>query len=90
MKITLAGSLDLGLEVLEIEGQEITLRQLLNRVNKTSNRDLSFFTPGTGELEELFKITVNRRDCQYLPGRLDTVLKDGDLVEIAILAIGGG
>ena len=90
MKIAIAGSLDLGLEVLEIEEQEITLRKLLSRVENKQGRDLSFFVPGTGELEELFKINVNHQDCQYLPRRLETVLKDGDLVEIAVLAIGGG
>jgi molybdopterin converting factor small subunit len=90
MKITLAGTLDLGLKVMDIEGTKITLRQLLARVDKQHDRELQFFDPATGELEELFKINVNGQDCQYLPGRLDTVLKDGDLVEIAILAVGGG
>ena len=90
MKITLAGSLDLGLEVLEVEEKEITLRGLLTMVNNIQERDLPFIAPGTGELDELFKISVNGKDCQYLPQRLNTNLNNGDLVEIAILAIGGG
>ncbi|MFC1905341.1 MoaD/ThiS family protein [Chloroflexota bacterium] len=90
MKIVLAGSLDLGSEVLELEDPKTTLRDLLTTVNENRERKLPFIDPQTGKLDELFKISINGKDCQYLPQGLNTTMNDGDMVEIYILAIGGG
>ena len=90
MRIRLEGNLDLGLETWDIKEPEITLGALLKEVGDKHQRNIPFIDPSTDELDELFVISLNGEDCRYLPQRLNTPLRDSDLVEIVVLGLGGG
>jgi sulfur carrier protein ThiS len=90
MKVKITSNISLGLKEIKIEKESITLSDLLAFVNSKQERVLPFVDPSTGEMDDLFEIAVNGRDCHYMPQRLNTALKDGDSVEIFIVAVGGG
>jgi molybdopterin converting factor small subunit len=90
MKVKITSNISLGVKELEIDKDSITLEDVLSWVNSKQERVLPFVDPATSELDELFEIGINGRDCRYMPQRLNTALKDGDLVEIFIVAVGGG
>ena len=69
--------------------REITLRNLLEDISNKLHYPI--IHPETGELDSLLQVNVNDRDCYTLPKRLDTLLTDGDVVEVfmAVIAAGG-
>lgn len=90
MKITLTGNLDLGPEAWVMETPQITLRELLSKVEEGHKTNMPFIDPSTGALDELFVISVNDKDCRYLPQHIYTELVEGDTVDIMVLGLGGG
>jgi hypothetical protein len=44
----------------------------------------------SGNLHDDFEIALNGTDVWFLPGRLDTPLKENDTLEIIIVGLGGG
>ena len=65
-----------------------TVRDLL--INMSGQMNYSFIDPGTGDLEEDLEIIVNNKEVWFYPSALDAPLKEGDLVEIYLLPLGGG
>jgi len=52
--------------------------------------DFDFIHPRSGLLENDMELLLNGREIWFYPGGLDTRLKDGDVVEIYLIPIGGG
>ncbi len=90
MKVRLSSNIPLGWEEMELDGPEVTLRSLLERLSEKGEGGLSFVDPRLGEVSRMFAISVNRRQYDSLPDRLDTRLKDNDSVEIALAMLAGG
>ena len=70
----------------EIEGRP-TLGSLLIDLAKGS--DFPFLL-SDGKIEPEVEIRLNGLEYPFLPKGLDTRVKEGDLVEVMILALGGG
>jgi sulfur carrier protein ThiS len=90
MKVRLSSNIPLGGEEMELDEPETTLRGLLERLSKKREGLPSFIDPQTGEVSRMFAISVNKRQYDSLPSRLDTKLKDNDSVEIALAMFAGG
>lgn len=89
MKIWVRGYL--GLQVLpgdqpciEIDGDQVTLRDLLNQLGQRGNERPD--TPGTARR---LVILLNGRHASHLPDGLDTMLTDGDQVAVFPPVAGG-
>lgn len=65
-----------------------TVRELLHYIGSKINFDI--IDSISGNLHDDFEIAVNGREACFLPGRLDTQLKNNDTVEINIVGLGGG
>jgi len=65
-----------------------TMRDLLVHIGEKI--DYSFFVSDSGQLEDDFEIVLNGKEIWFYPQGLDAPLKDGDLVEIYPLPLGGG
>jgi hypothetical protein len=52
--------------------------------------DFNFVDPETGRVEEDLEIILNEKDIWFYPDAMGTELKDGDVVEIYLLPLGGG
>lgn len=89
MKITLTSNFDLGLQTLEFKGQ-VSLREMLHELNKRVPGDLEFIDSKTDDLDDFYVVSVNGQELPFLSHRLDTELKDGDEVQVAIVVFGGG
>ncbi|MBT4089508.1 MAG: MoaD/ThiS family protein [Deltaproteobacteria bacterium] len=74
-----------------IDGDLMTIRELLDRLREMFGKELSetMFEPETQEIRQLFKIIVNGRHYTTLPDKIETVLKDGDVVAIFPPLAGG-
>jgi sulfur carrier protein ThiS len=90
MKVRLSSNIPLGGEEMELGEPEVTLRSLLERLSEKGAGRPSFIDPQTGEVSRMFAISVNKRQYDSLPSRLDTKLKDNDSVEIALAMFAGG
>lgn len=79
---------DSGLEITDLPEEVEKVRDLLRYVGKQIG--FEFIDASTGELEEDLEIIINNKEVWFYPTKLDTVLKDGDTVEIYLLPLGGG
>ena len=53
--------------------------------------DMEFIDPRSpNEAEEFFTVSINGKEYRFLPQRLDSPLRDGDVVEVAVVMFGGG
>ncbi len=80
-----------GQASLEIEAEELTIRQLLEKLcNRFGEnlRNMIFDPEAQGQSQDI-KILINGRHFRHLPDRLDSELKDGDEVCIFPLMAGG-
>lgn len=89
MKVRLKSNFDLGAEVLEVEGHSVTLRELLERLSRIG-QGFDFINPRTGEVDDFVVVSVNGREHDFIPGRLEALLAEGDEVGIAVQSFGGG
>jgi len=80
-----------GQASLEIEAEELTIRQLLEKLCNRFGENLRkmIFDPGTWEQSQDIKILINGRHYGHLPEGLDNDLADGDEVCIFPLIAGG-
>ena len=65
-----------------------TVGDLLQYMGTQTN--FTFLDQETGEPEEDLEIILNGKEVWFYPSALDTVLEDGDRVEIYLLPLGGG
>ena len=85
----LTSNIPLWMEEMEFSAQDVTLRDLLERLAGEGKRLPRFIGPETGRISRAFADSVNRRQCEALPGGLDTRLKENE-VEIALATFAGG
>jgi len=72
----------------ELEVQIPTLKKVLMEVSEKNRVPL--LDPETGEVHSDFKIYLNGIDHERLPERIETELKNGDLVEVNFIMLAGG
>ena len=96
MKIRVKGFLTLrkvmdGQVSLEIEAEELTIRQLVEKLCNRFGENLRnmIFDPETQGQNQDIKILINGRHFRHLPEGFDNELKDGDEVSIFPLMAGG-
>ena len=90
MKITLKSNFDLGLEEMEFADDSTSLRNLLEELGRL-HTDMEFIDPrNPTDVEEFFTVSINGKEYRFLPQRLDSPLRDGDVVEVAVVMFGGG
>ena len=80
-----------GQASLEIEAEQLTIRQLLEKLcNRFGEnlRNMIFDPEMQGESQDI-KILINGRHFRHLPDAFDSELKDGDEVSIFPLMAGG-
>jgi molybdopterin converting factor small subunit len=89
MQITVKTDFDPNSEgtIVELE-QKITLRDLLDDLSNKLHYPI--IHPETGNIDSLLQVNVNDKDFYMLPNRLNTLLKDGDIIEIFIAVIAAG
>lgn len=75
----------------ELDGSDVTLRQLLDYLSRQTKGTMELINSKTREVTpEDFSVSVNGMEYPFLPGRLETRLKEGDVVEVSITVLGGG
>jgi len=65
-----------------------TIGDLLEHIGKQI--DFAFIDTNSGELKIELEILVNGKDVWFYPTGLNTPLKDGNLLEIYLIPLGGG
>lgn len=89
MKINLKSNFDLGMQTVALD-EHVSVRSLLLQLTTQVPGNLTFIDPKTDELDDFFVVSVNGQELPFLPDRLDTQLKDGDEVQVAVVVFGGG
>jgi len=69
------------------EGIE-TVAQLLRHVGEEIH--FTFMNPDSSDLDQDLVLSLNGKEIWFYPTVLNTPLKEGDLVEIYMLPLGGG
>lgn len=76
---------------IEMSGSDITLRQLLDELSRKTGGTMEIVSQKTREVNpEDFSIALNGLEYPFLPQRLDTRLREGDVVDVTITVLGGG
>ncbi|MBI4330521.1 MAG: MoaD/ThiS family protein [Chloroflexi bacterium] len=76
---------------IEMPGDDITLRRLLDELSGRTGGTMEIVSPRTREVNpEDFSVSLNGLEYPFLPRRLDTLLKEGDVVDVMITVLGGG
>ncbi len=92
MRITLKSNMGLGgpfsAGVMELGGEEASLRAILNEISKRCG--VEFVDPKTGEVKSVYDVSVNGREYWLLPNRLDTELHNEVDVKVDVIMLGGG
>jgi MoaD family protein len=75
----------------EFEMKDGTLKDLLNRLCEAYGQEFSdlLFDPETGDIRKINQILVNAHFYKFLPGQLETELKEGDVVSLIPPFAGG-
>ena len=84
----LLGSRDI--DSIDLDFQDITLRQLLETVSQRSTHSPQFLNRDGTDLASGWDIRVNGRAFALCEQGIDTILKDGDGVAINLEMLGGG
>ena len=90
MKVRLTSNIPLGVEEMEFGGRDVSLRDVIERLAGEGKGLPRLIDPETGKISRAFAVSVNRKQCETLPGGLDTRLKENDSVEIALAMFAGG
>jgi len=90
VRVRLESNFDLGRDSLELPEQAATLKQLLAALGQLQQPAVDFLDRLTGDVDDLFLVTINGREYKDMPGRLTLPLKDGDKVRIEVVILGGG
>jgi len=83
VRVSIKSNLYLEKETMDLE-QGATLRRLLSELS----RNIYFLAPD--RLRGWVVVSLNGRELEDLPQGLETVLQEGDRVEIAVAGFGGG
>jgi hypothetical protein len=78
-------------EEMEFGGAAVSLRKLLDRLSSMSSGRIRFINPLNGEIDHMaFDIRINDLPDQGMPETLETSLREGDVVTVNLLPLGGG
>lgn len=88
--VLVESNFDLGRDSLELPGESVSLKKLLTELGQLQQPAVDFFDRMTGDVDELFLVSINGQEYKDLPGRLNLALKDGDRVRIEVVILGGG
>jgi hypothetical protein len=75
-------------EVMDLPAGVKSVSDLLRSLGKKI--DFDFIHPQSGLLENDMEFLLNGKEIWFHPDGLNTSLKDGDIVEIYLIPIGGG
>ncbi len=76
---------------IDMAGDETNLRHLIDELSRRSGGSMEIISPKTREINpEDFSISLNGMEYPFLPQRLDTRLKERDVVDVMITVLGGG
>ena len=90
MKITLKSNFDIGIFEMVFPQPQVTLRDVIQKLSQRQQGLGVIKESNPMEIDAGFDVRVNGRDYVFLPQRLDSLLKDGDQVEVSVSALGGG
>lgn len=78
-------------ESLELEGAEMTLREFLEGLSMMSPEGLRYVEPDAQEIDPYhWEVEVNGAPYEIYEEGLEQQIRDGDTVNIRIVAMGGG
>jgi len=79
-------------EYIDISRTEITLRQLLEELQRIAGASpIEYVRPGARALDpDDWEVDINGTAYQKYERELETPVKDGDMVSIRIMSLGGG
>ncbi len=92
MRITFTTNVSIPEIPSAVEIDSGTLREVLLKVFASSHFSREIMDPKTGEfkLDDVFEVHLNGVPHYKLPGRLDTEMKDGDVISLSLILLGGG
>ena len=90
VRVRVESNFDLGSDTVELPGESVTLHRLLSELGQLQQPPVDFLDRQTGDVDDLFVVTVNGREYKDLPGRLNLTLTEGDRVRIEVAILGGG
>ena len=81
-----------GRDYVEVDRADMTLRQLLEELQRIAlPTTIEYVRPGAPHLDpDDWDVEINDLPYQKFDRELETPLKDGDMVTIRIMALGGG
>lgn len=90
MRIILKSNFNLNIDAMEVDGEEMTLSNLLKKLGSEHHANVEFIDPRSNEVDDFFTVTINGQEYRHLPQRLETKLNHGDEGRITVLPMGGG
>lgn len=90
MKLKIKSNFDPGAGDVVLSGTGCTLRELMQELSRRNWRKMRFIDTQTNDIEDFFVVSVNRKDYRSLPQGIETVLKDGDEVQVDVVSFIGG
>ena len=77
-----------GSEDFSLPSDVATIADLLQYIGREIN--FPFIDPASGNLEVDLEVSINNKEIWFYPTGLNTPLKEGDLVDISMIPLGGG
>lgn len=84
----LLGSEDI--DSIDFASSEITVKELLQAISMRSTNSTKFLNRDGTDLAMSWELEVNGRPLGLCSGGVNTVLKDGDKINIKLMLLGGG
>ena len=75
-------------EIMDLPEGVMTVADLIHWMGREIN--VSFIDSKTGEMENDIEVILNGKEVFFYSNGVDTVLNDGDRLEIFLLPLGGG
>jgi hypothetical protein len=78
-------------EFVDLDQSQWTIRKFLEELSERSPTRVEYIRPGTQAINpDEWEIKINNTPCQQWEAGLETPLRDGDIVTIIIIPLGGG
>lgn len=90
VRVLVESNFDLGRDKVELPGDSVSLKELLAELGRLQLPVVDFLDRQTGDVDDLFVVSIDGTEYKDLPGRLNLALKDGDKVRIEVAILGGG
>jgi hypothetical protein len=80
-----------GEDDIDFDRPTVTLREFLEEISLRSSDRMTFINPCSGSVDSmLFEIEINGIPNEGSRETLETVLKEGDIITINLVPLGGG